>query len=140
MIAVAVQSTHQPRPHGRCIISAGAIRLSLSHCFPVSRASCSVCVQIVIASFQDAYHVRTLHDLLDTCQQLEVGVEVHEIMSLLMERLAEYAKNSDEAIFASDSAFDAFLDAAHGCGVKCASALHCSVLGVLSGRYMQYKR
>lgn len=81
------------------------------------RVSC--CVQIVIASFEDAYHVRTLQQLLQTCLLLQPGVEVHRIMSLLMDRLTEYAAQSDDAIFQDDAAFQCFLSAACGCGIKC---------------------
>lgn len=76
-------------------------------------------MQIVIASFQDAYHVRTLKPLLDTCSRLESGVEVHALMSLLMERLAEYARTVAEPVFADDSAFTAFLDAARDTAARC---------------------
>jgi Vacuolar protein sorting-associated protein 35 len=77
-------------------------------------------VQIVIASFPAAYHVRTLQPLLATCMQLEPGVEVHEVMSLLMERLAEFARAADEPVFTDDVAFRGFLQAANGIGAKCA--------------------
>lgn len=77
-------------------------------------------MQIVIASFPDAYHVRTLQPLLAACVQLEPGVEVHALMALLMDRLAEYAKGAEEQVFADDSAFRGFLHAAHACGAKCA--------------------
>ena len=77
--------------------------------------------QIVIASFEDAYHVRTLQQLLQTCLLLQPGVEVHRIMSLLMDRLTDYAAESDDDIFQDDAAFQCFLSAARGCGIKCAS-------------------
>jgi hypothetical protein len=88
-------------------------------------------VQIVIASFQDAYHVRTLQQLLHTCLLLQPGVEVHLIMSLLMDRLTDYASTSDDDIFQDDAAFQCFLSAARGCGIKCASCpCFCSFCGL----------
>jgi Vacuolar protein sorting-associated protein 35 len=82
-------------------------------------------VQIVIASFPDAYHVRTLQPLLHICQSLEPGVEVHDTMSLLMERLAAYSKATDENLFLDDSAFQLFLDAVDGIASRSAMDMLC---------------
>jgi hypothetical protein len=49
-------------------------------------------------------------------------------MSLLMDRLTEYAPMSDDGIFQDDAAFQCFLSAARGCGIKCACS--CSFLSL----------
>ena len=77
-------------------------------------------MQIVIASFHNAYHVRTLKQLMGTCAHLEPGVEVHALMTLLMDRLTEYAKLADMYSIANDTAFREFLEVAFACSTKCA--------------------
>lgn len=79
--------------------------------------------------------MRTLKPLLDTCSHLEPGVEVHALMSLLMDRLAEYARTVPEPVFADDAAFLAFLGAARDTAARCARrAAHALLLCCVARR------
>lgn len=77
-------------------------------------------MECLIMSFPDEFHLRSLELLLQSCVELQPGVEVHRIMSSLMERLAAYVEASDAPVAAlqDGTAFQHFLHAAHECAVR----------------------
>ncbi|KAI7841140.1 hypothetical protein COHA_005110 [Chlorella ohadii] len=64
-------------------------------------------MQCVIMVFPDEFHLGTLQALLGALPQLQPGVRVHTVLSLLMDRLANYAAG-DHSVVAQMSGVDAF--------------------------------
>lgn len=82
------------------------------------------CVQILIMSFPDKYHVHTLQQLLDTCLLLQPGVEIDSILSLLVQRICEHATANPHTVpITNRSAFTMLLSTARECGIRCSSSL-----------------
>ena len=52
----------------------------------------------IIQAFPDGYHLHTLNPLLETCTQLQPSVEIKGIFINLLNRLSDYAAESDLAI------------------------------------------
>ncbi|KAL4440093.1 hypothetical protein ABPG75_003094 [Micractinium tetrahymenae] len=64
-------------------------------------------MQCIIMVFPDEFHLGTLQSLLGTLPQLQPGVRVHTVLSLLMDRLANYAA-SDRGVVQQMNQVDAF--------------------------------
>jgi vacuolar protein sorting-associated protein 35 len=64
-------------------------------------------MQCVIMVFPDEFHLGTLQSLLGALPQLQPGVRVHTVLSLLMDRLANYAAG-DHSVVTQMSGVDAF--------------------------------
>ncbi|XP_058220113.1 vacuolar protein sorting-associated protein 35B-like isoform X2 [Rhododendron vialii] len=52
----------------------------------------------IIQVFPDEYHLQTLETLLGACPQLQPTVDIKTVLSLLMERLSNYAASSPELL------------------------------------------
>ncbi|KAB1199959.1 Vacuolar protein sorting-associated protein 35A [Morella rubra] len=52
----------------------------------------------IIQVFPDEYHLQTLDVLLGACPQLQPSVDIKTVLSLLMERLSNYAASSTEVL------------------------------------------
>jgi len=53
----------------------------------------------IIQAFPDEYHIATLEKILETCSQIMAnGVDIKTIFIRLMDRLADFATNSEEDI------------------------------------------
>ena len=89
------------------------------------RTSLLRCMQILIMSFPDKYHVHTLEQLLDTCLLLQPGVEIDSILSLMVHRITEHASSNPNTLPITDrSAFTMLLSTARECGIRCCSNMH----------------
>lgn len=64
-------------------------------------------MQCVIMVFPDEFHLGTLQSLLGALPQLQPGVRVHTVLSLLMDRLANYAA-TDKDVVEEMNGVDAF--------------------------------
>lgn len=65
-------------------------------------------MEVLIQAFPDETHLLTLDSILDTCGQLQTGVDVKTIIVSLIDRLANYAARSPELIPADIDIFAVF--------------------------------
>lgn len=65
-------------------------------------------MDVIIAAFPDAFHLRTLEQLLSTCTSLLETVNVKEILVSAMNRIAGFAEEEPDAIPADINAFEIF--------------------------------
>lgn len=80
-----------------------------------------LCMQILVMSFPDKYHVLTLREVLDTCMLLQPGVQLDQILCALIGRMTEHATHQPTPQPIADrSAFHMFLGAARESGIRCA--------------------
>ena len=66
-------------------------------------------VDCIIQAFPDEFHLQTLEELLQTCTtKLDQNVDVKTIFIRLMDRLADFALNSETSVLAMNSNIDIY--------------------------------
>jgi len=84
-------------------------------------------MECLIQVFPDEFHLRTLEQILNTCTQLQAGVDIKSILISLMDRLASFAKATPDAVPENINIFDIF----HGYVAKVTKQATMDMTGLL---------